>query len=167
MMMEVVCTSETSVYFHETTRRHIPESCHLSTDTSPFPSRRVSDVFPSTHTHADYSKTCHGGNTIQSFCTAEDKWVTWCTSLDVTGLNTPTLSPYARSVTFTDESRSFAYSCCVGAGQQTTCSTVTRDAQPRVITSHCTGFEAYKPAVDNANAKLELNKNTHLVRGLN
>jgi hypothetical protein len=29
LMMEAVRTSGTSVYFHETTRRYIPESCHL------------------------------------------------------------------------------------------------------------------------------------------
>jgi hypothetical protein len=29
LMMETVCTSETSVYFYETTRLNIPESCHL------------------------------------------------------------------------------------------------------------------------------------------
>jgi hypothetical protein len=29
MMMKVVCTSETSVYFNETTRPYITESCHL------------------------------------------------------------------------------------------------------------------------------------------
>jgi hypothetical protein len=29
MMMEAVRTSETSVYFNETTRRYIPEGCHL------------------------------------------------------------------------------------------------------------------------------------------
>jgi hypothetical protein len=28
-MMEAVRTSETTVYFDETTRRYIPESCHL------------------------------------------------------------------------------------------------------------------------------------------
>jgi len=31
LMMEAVRTSETSVYFHETTRRYVPESCHLHT----------------------------------------------------------------------------------------------------------------------------------------
>jgi hypothetical protein len=30
-MMEAVCTSETSVYFNETTRRYISEGCHLGT----------------------------------------------------------------------------------------------------------------------------------------
>jgi hypothetical protein len=29
--MKAVCTSETSVYFNETTRRYIPENCHLHT----------------------------------------------------------------------------------------------------------------------------------------
>jgi uncharacterized membrane-anchored protein YitT (DUF2179 family) len=29
LMMEVICTSETSVYFHETTRRYIRESTHF------------------------------------------------------------------------------------------------------------------------------------------
>jgi hypothetical protein len=29
LMMETVRTSETSVYFNNTTRRHIPEGCHL------------------------------------------------------------------------------------------------------------------------------------------
>jgi hypothetical protein len=29
LMMEAVCTSETSVYFHKTTCHYIPESCHL------------------------------------------------------------------------------------------------------------------------------------------
>jgi hypothetical protein len=145
------------LYFHETTRRHIPESCHLSTDTSPFPSRRVSDIFPSAHTHADLPWRKYNSKPLetQSFCTAEDKWVTWCTSLDVTGLNTPTLSPYASSVTFTDESRSFAYSWCVGAGNKRPGVESHEVTQSRVITSHCTGFEAYKPAVDNANEKLE------------
>jgi hypothetical protein len=28
LLMEAVRTSETSVYFHETTRHYIPESCH-------------------------------------------------------------------------------------------------------------------------------------------
>jgi hypothetical protein len=31
MMMEAVSTSETSVYFYQTKRRTIPESCHLHT----------------------------------------------------------------------------------------------------------------------------------------
>jgi hypothetical protein len=31
LMMEAVSTSETPVYFHETTRRYLPESCHLHT----------------------------------------------------------------------------------------------------------------------------------------
>jgi hypothetical protein len=30
-MMEAVRTSETAVYFCDTTRRHIPEGCHLHT----------------------------------------------------------------------------------------------------------------------------------------
>jgi hypothetical protein len=30
LMMEAVCASETSVYFSDTTRRYIPESCHLN-----------------------------------------------------------------------------------------------------------------------------------------
>jgi hypothetical protein len=30
LMMEPVRTSETSVYFNETTRRYIPEGCHLA-----------------------------------------------------------------------------------------------------------------------------------------
>jgi hypothetical protein len=30
-LMEVLRTSETSIYFNETTRRYIPESCHLHT----------------------------------------------------------------------------------------------------------------------------------------
>jgi hypothetical protein len=29
LMMEAVSTSETSVYFYETTKRNIPEDCHL------------------------------------------------------------------------------------------------------------------------------------------
>jgi hypothetical protein len=29
LIMEAANTSETSVYFQETTRRHIPEGCHL------------------------------------------------------------------------------------------------------------------------------------------
>jgi hypothetical protein len=29
LMMEAVCTSETSVFFCETTRSHIAEGCHL------------------------------------------------------------------------------------------------------------------------------------------
>jgi hypothetical protein len=29
LMMEAVRTSETSIYFNETTRRYIPEGCHL------------------------------------------------------------------------------------------------------------------------------------------
>jgi hypothetical protein len=29
LIMEAVCSSETSVYFKETTRRYIPEGCHL------------------------------------------------------------------------------------------------------------------------------------------
>jgi hypothetical protein len=31
LMMKAVPTSETSVYFHETLRRYIPECCHLHT----------------------------------------------------------------------------------------------------------------------------------------
>jgi hypothetical protein len=31
LMMEAVCTSETSVNFYETTRRNIPQDCHLHT----------------------------------------------------------------------------------------------------------------------------------------
>jgi hypothetical protein len=31
MVMEAIRTSETSVYFNETTRRYIPEGCHLHT----------------------------------------------------------------------------------------------------------------------------------------
>jgi hypothetical protein len=31
MMMEAVCTSETSVYFNETTRCYVPEGCHFHT----------------------------------------------------------------------------------------------------------------------------------------
>jgi hypothetical protein len=31
LMIEVVSTSETSIYFYETTRRNIPEGCHLHT----------------------------------------------------------------------------------------------------------------------------------------
>jgi hypothetical protein len=31
LMMDAVRTSETSVYFNETTRRYIPEGCHLQT----------------------------------------------------------------------------------------------------------------------------------------
>jgi hypothetical protein len=31
LMMEAVSTSETSVNFYETTRRNIPEGCHLHT----------------------------------------------------------------------------------------------------------------------------------------
>jgi hypothetical protein len=31
LMMEAECTSETSIYFHETTRRYIPESRHFHT----------------------------------------------------------------------------------------------------------------------------------------
>jgi hypothetical protein len=30
-LIEVLRTSETSIYFNETTRRYIPESCHLHT----------------------------------------------------------------------------------------------------------------------------------------
>jgi hypothetical protein len=36
LMMKVVCTSETSVYFNNNTRRCIPESCHLFNITSLF-----------------------------------------------------------------------------------------------------------------------------------
>jgi hypothetical protein len=37
LMMEAVCTSETSVYYNETTRRSIPEGYHLhSNETSGF-----------------------------------------------------------------------------------------------------------------------------------
>jgi hypothetical protein len=31
LIMKAVCTSEKSVYFYDTTRRHIPESCNLHT----------------------------------------------------------------------------------------------------------------------------------------
>jgi hypothetical protein len=31
LMMEALRTSESSFYFNETTRRHIPEGCHLHT----------------------------------------------------------------------------------------------------------------------------------------
>jgi hypothetical protein len=29
LVMEAVCTSETTVYFNETTLRYIPEGCHI------------------------------------------------------------------------------------------------------------------------------------------
>jgi hypothetical protein len=29
LMMEAVCTSETSIYFNETTWHYIPDGCHL------------------------------------------------------------------------------------------------------------------------------------------
>jgi hypothetical protein len=35
LMMEAVRTSETSVYFNETTGRYIPESCHLQVNLRP------------------------------------------------------------------------------------------------------------------------------------
>jgi hypothetical protein len=40
LMMEAVHTSETSVYFNETTRRYIPEGCHLQYPVT-FPMRSI------------------------------------------------------------------------------------------------------------------------------
>jgi hypothetical protein len=36
LMMEAVHTSEISLYFHETTRRYIPERCHLKKEVSSY-----------------------------------------------------------------------------------------------------------------------------------
>jgi hypothetical protein len=32
LIMDVIRTSETSVYFHETTKPYVPENCHLQTE---------------------------------------------------------------------------------------------------------------------------------------
>jgi hypothetical protein len=55
-MMETVRTSETSVYFYKTTRRHIPESSHLHT-------RRRENLIPISPWHI-LSYCCH----YTSFC---------------------------------------------------------------------------------------------------
>jgi hypothetical protein len=64
LMMESVHTSETSVYFNETTRRYIPKSCHLHTRgrknfKSHMMNLRLSATLPMFKIQSFYSKVLH------------------------------------------------------------------------------------------------------------
>jgi hypothetical protein len=68
-MMEAVCTSETSVYFNDTTRRCIPECCHLHT-------RRCENL-KSHKSKVALTVIAHGNHNLRSLTTL---W--WATQLN-------------------------------------------------------------------------------------